>query len=324
MQKIRTAAVAAFVAASVAGPVAAQTTTFPVKPIRLLVGSPPGAPSDIISRVIAERLGERYKVAVTVENKPGAGNSLASREVGNAAPDGHTLIINPDTVFTINPHVYKNLGFDASKELVPVSIVGSFSQMLVCNSSHGFKTVDDLLAKAKTTRLMYGSGGAGVPGHLAFALLLDATKVSMDHVPYKGPSPAMTAVLSGEVACGFLATPSVLPHVKSGRVNALAVSSAQPSPLAPDVPPLTKALHRNDVDATFKLVLMAPKATPAPVLADIERAVKEVLAPADVRAKLAANDVVTVASTAAEAKRALQADSERWGGVVKRIDLKVE
>mgnify|MGYP003374427141 CR=1 FL=1 len=303
---------------------AAAPLLFPVKPVRLLVGSPPGGPSDISSRLLAERLGDKFKHTVTVENKPGAANGLASKEVANAPPDGHTLVNNPDTVVTVNAYVYKNMGYDPRTDLVPVTIIATFSQMLVCNAGLGIKTVDELLARAKKENLQYASGGAGSPGHLAFTLLLDATKTKMDHVPYKGPVPGTQAVLAGEVACGFLATPGVLPHVKAGKLTALAVSSAEPSPLAPEVPPLTKVLGRSDVDATFKLVLMAPKGTPAPVVAAVQAAVHEVLLQPDVRARFAKIDLVAVGSTSAEAQRVLQADGERWSGVIKRIDLKLE
>ncbi len=319
---------AALACATAALPAAAQSQQapllFPVKPVRLLVGSPPGGPSDISSRLIAERLSDKFKQTVTVENKPGAANSLASREAANAPPDGHTLVNNPDTVATVNPYIYKNTGFDGRTDLVPVTIIATFSQTLVCNAALGLKTADDLLARARKEKLQYASGGAGSPGHLAFAMVLDATKTQMDHVPYKGPVPATQAVLAGEVACGFLATPGVLPHVKAGKLTALAVSSAEPSPLAPDVPPLTKVLKRDDVDATFKLVLQAPKGTPPDVVAAVQRAVRDVLQQPEVRNRLAANDLVAVGSTAAEAQRVLQADGERWSGVIKRIGLKLE
>lgn len=319
--------VAAALACAVAAlPAAAQQAPllFPVKPVRLLVGSPPGGPSDISSRLIAERLTDRFKQTVTVENKPGAANSLASREAANAPPDGHTLVNNPDTVVTVNPYVYKNTGFDGRTDLVPVTVIATFSQMLVCNASLGLKSVDDLLARARKEKLLYASGGAGSPGHLAFTMVLDATKVQMDHVPYKGPAPATQAVLAGEVACGFLATPGVLPHVKAGKLTALAVSSAEPSPLAPEVPPLTQVLGRSDVDATFKLVLMAPKGTPANVVAAVQSAVRDVLQQPDVRERFARSDLVAVGSTAAEAQKVLQADGERWSGVIKRIGLRLE
>lgn len=314
-------------AAALALPAAAQQSAallFPVKPVRLLVGSPPGGPSDTSSRIIGERLHEKFRQPVTVENKPGAANGLASKEVANAPADGHTLVNNPDTVVTLNPYVYRNMGYDPRTDLVPVTIIATFSQMLVCNAGLGIKSVDELLARARKEHLQFASGGAGSPGHLAFTLLLDATKTKMDHVPYKGPTPGTQAVLAGEVACGFLATPGVLPHVKAGKLTALAVSSAEPSPLAPEVPPLIKVLGRSDVEATFKLVLMAPKGTPAAVVAAVQAAVGDVLAQPEVRARLAKVDLVAVGSTPAEAQRVLQADGERWSRVVERIGLKLE
>jgi tripartite-type tricarboxylate transporter receptor subunit TctC len=155
-------------------------------------------------------------------------------------------------------------------------------------------------------------------------MFLQTAGVTMQHVAYKGPAPATLAVLSGEVDCGFLATPTVLPHVKAGKLNALAVSSAVPSPLAPDVPTLAKALGKPDLDISFKLVLQAPKGTPAPVLAQLERAAMDIMKNPEVRAKLQASDLVAVGSTSKEAEAVLKAETARWEPVVKRLDIKAE
>jgi tripartite-type tricarboxylate transporter receptor subunit TctC len=146
----------------------------------------------------------------------------------------------------------------------------------------------------------------------------------MQHVPYKGPSPATLAVLAGEADCGFLATPTVMPHVKAGKLVALAVSSAAPSPLAPEVPTLAKALGKPDLDISFKLVLQAPKTTPAPVLAELERAAMEIMKKPEVRAKLQASDLVAVGSTMKEAEAVMKAETARWAPVVGRLGIRAE
>ena len=297
---------------------------WPTKAIRILVGSPPGGPSDIVTRVFGEQLGQRLKQPVVVENRPGVGNSLAAGAVAKGEPDGYTLVISPDTVVTVNPLVYTKLNFDARSELANVSILAAFTQMLVCNAGKGVHTVPELIARAKSTRMTYASGGPGVPGHLAAEMFLQTAGVTMQHVAYKGPAPATLAVLSGEVDCGFLATPTVLPHVKAGKLNALAVSSAAPSPLAPEVPTLAKALNKPDLDISFKLVLQAPKATPAPVLAELERAAMDIMKKPDVRAKLQLSDLVSVGSTSREAEAVMKADTARWEPVVKRLEIKAE
>jgi tripartite-type tricarboxylate transporter receptor subunit TctC len=301
---------------------AGAQASWPTKPIRLLVGSPPGGPSDITTRLFGEQLSQRLKQPVVVENRPGAGNSLAAGVVAKGDPDGYTLVVSPDTVITVNPLVYKRLNFDARTELVNVSILAAFTQMLVCNPGKGVRTVADLVARARTTPMNYASGGPGVPGHLAAEMMLQTAGVKMQHVPYKGPAPATLAVLSGEADCGFLATPTVLPHVKAGKLVALAVSSAQPSPLAPEVPSLGKALNRPDLDISFKLVLQAPKGTPAPVLAELESAAMDIMKRPEVRTRLQASDLLVIGSSSKEAEAVMKAETARWEPVVKRLEIK--
>lgn len=311
-------------AAALLSPALATAQAWPAKPIRILVGSPPGGPSDIVTRTFAEQLGQRVKQPVVAENRPGVGNSLAAGVVAKAEPDGYTLVLSPDTVVTVNPLVYTRLNFDARTDLANVSVLAAFTQMLVCNPGTGARTVPELLAKAKGTRMTYASGGPGVPGHLAAEMMLQTAGVKMEHIPYKGPAPATLAVLSGEADCGFLATPTVLPHVKAGKLNALAVSSAQPSPLAPDVPSLAQAMNRPDLDISFKLVLQAPRATPAPVLAELERAAMEIMKKPEVRAKLQASDLVAIGSSMKDAEAAMKAEGARWEPVVKRLEIRAE
>ncbi|NML47100.1 receptor [Ramlibacter sp. G-1-2-2] len=303
---------------------AAQAQAWPAGPVRLLVGSPPGAPSDITARLFADQLGKLVKHPVVVENRPGAGNSLAAMAAANAQADGSTLVLSPDTVLTVNPHVYKSGNFDPRRDLANVTILASFSQMLVCHPSVGVKSVAELVAKAKAGRVTYASGGPGVPGHLATEMFLDAAHVRMDHIPYRGPAPATQAVLAGEVDCGFLATPTVLPQVKAGKLVALAVSSQTPSPLAPDVPTLATALRQPGLDVSFRLVLQAPKATPPAVLAEIEKRSREAMQSPELRAKLPGHDLTAVGSSSADARQVMDAEMVRWEPLVKRLGLKAD
>jgi tripartite-type tricarboxylate transporter receptor subunit TctC len=297
---------------------------YPSKPLRILVGSPPGGPSDIVTRLFGEHFTLRTKQPVVVENRPGAGNSIAAGIVAKAEPDGYTLALSPDTVITVNPLVYTKLNFDARTDLVNVSVLATFTQMLVCNTGKGIKTAAELVERAKSSRMTYASGGPGVPGHLAAEMFLQSTGAKMEHVPYRGPAPATLAVLAGEVDCGFLATPTVLPHVKAGKLAALAVSSREPSPLAPEVPTLAKALNKPDLDISFKLVLHATKGTPAAAIAELERAAMEILQKPEVRAKLQAADLVAVGSSHRDAEAMMKAEMARWEPLVKRLDIKSE
>lgn len=302
----------------------AQASTWPTKTVRVMVGSPPGGPSDIVSRLFAERLQQRTGQSVVVENRPGASNNLAAQVVAQSDPDGHTLVLSPDTVITVNPLVYRKLAFDAKKDLANVSVLATFTQLLVCHPRVGVKSVAELVALAKTRSMNYASGGAGVPGHLAAEMFLQTAGIRMQHVPYKGPAPATMGVLSGEVDCGFLATPTVLPHAKAGKLVPLAVSSGEPSALAPDVPTLPKALNREDADITFKLVLQARRGTPAATIARIEKHAAEIMRDPEVRAKLQASDLRAVGGTSAAAEQAMVADSARWEPVVKSLGLTLD
>ncbi|KQT09775.1 receptor [Ramlibacter sp. Leaf400] len=305
-------------------PAAAQSPAWPTKAVKLLVGSPPGGPSDITARLFAEQLNKRGGQPVVVENRPGAGNNLAASAAAKAEPDGHTLVLSPDTVLTVNPLVYRTQNFDARNELVSVSVISSFTQMLVCNPAVGAKTLEELVSKARTSRMTYASGGPGVPGHLAAEMFLQAAGAKMEHVPYRGPAPATLAVLSNEVNCGFLATPTVIQHVKTDKLRALAVSSATPSPLAPDVPTLAKALNQPRLDASFRLVLQTASGTPPAVVAQIERAAMEIMKDPQVRTKLLASDLVAQGTSAAEAQQVMKAEMARWEPLVKRLDLKAD
>ena len=318
---IRAAALAlAAVLASLASPAAAQS--WPSKPIRIVTPFPPGGPSDIIARAMAEKLVPALGQPVVVENKPGAGGNIGTAEVARASADGHTWLLGTDTVLTVNPTLYKKTGFRAA-DLLPVSTVTVFSQMLVCHPSTNVRTLGELVARAKARPLTYASGGHGVPGHLAMEMLLAAAGIDMTHVPYKGPAPAMQDVMAGEVPCGFLAGPTVLPQVRAGKLVALAVSGARRSPLAPEVPTVAEAGYPG-YDATFALVLYLPRGTPEPVLAAVHRAMGDALRQPDVGARARATDQEVAVVSPAEAAGRLAADTRKWGEVMKRIDLQID
>ena len=303
--------------AAVLAPAAAQT--WPDKPIRVILPFPPGGPSDIVMRLAAEKMQLALKQPIVIENKPGAGGNLGTAEVARAAPDGHTWLWITDTVMTVNPHVYKNLGFKP-EALMPVTVGTSFNQTLVCNPAVGVKTLAELVAKAKSSKLSYASGGAGVPGHLAMELLQSMAGFDMTHVPYKGPAPAMQDVVGGQVACGFLAGPTVLPQVRAGKLVALAVSGSRRSPALPEVPTVAEAGYPAYV-ADFTLVMMAPRGTPEPIVARMRQVMADALKAPDVTEKLRAGDQLVVANTPAEAATMLAADNRKWGEVVRRIQL---
>ena len=301
----------------------AQTAgVWPERPIRLVLPFPPGGPSDIAARLAADKMQPTLKQSIVVENKPGAGGNVGSAEVARAAADGYTWLFGPDSLVTVNPHVYKQMPFKVD-DLVPVTVATRFSQTLVCNPALGVKSVAELIAKAKASPLSYASGGIGVPGHLSMELLQSMAGFQMNHVPYKGPAPAMQDVLGNQVSCGLLAGPTVLPHVKAGKLVALGVSGSSRSPTLPDVPTLAEA-GVSGYQADFTLVLFAPRSVPEPIVARFRQAFVDALRSPDVAEKLRAGDQIVVGNSPQEAAAMVSADSQKWGALARRIHLAVD
>jgi tripartite-type tricarboxylate transporter receptor subunit TctC len=304
-------------------PLGAMAQSWPSKPVRMLITFPPGGPSEILTRLVNERLQAALGQPFIVENRAGAGGNVGADVVAKSTPDGHLFGVTTDTLFTVNPHVYGQMPFDPWKDIFPVTLLGSFSQTMVCNPSVAANTLGELIALSKRERISYASGGPGVPGHLAAELLLSMSGTAMLHVPYKGPAAATADVMGGQVNCGFLATPTVMPHIKSGRLKGMAVSTTTRSPLAPDIPTAAEAGVAG-FDAPFYLVLFAPKDTPARIVGAMNREVVKALSAPEVRQRAAGLDLVTLGGSPEEATRTLRAVAAKWAPVVKRIGLKLD
>lgn len=313
---------AAGLALTVATVLANAQGNWPDKPVRIIVPLPPGGPSDIVLRSALEKMQPVLKQPLLIDNKPGAAGNLGAAEAARAAPDGTTWLWTTDTLVTVNPHVYAKLGFKP-EDLLPVMRASAFSQTLVCNPALGVTTVTELVKKAKEKPLSYASGGAGSPGHLSTELFKSTAGIEMTHVPYKGPAPAMQDVIGGQVDCGFLAGPTVLPMVRAGRLVALAVSGAKRSPLLPEVPTVAESGYAG-FDASFSLVLFAPQGTPKPVVEAMHAALAAALKQPDLVAKLRQSDQEVVAASPADTATRLAADSKTWGSVAKRIGLQAD
>ena len=223
---------------------------------------------------------------------------------------------------TVNPHVYEKLSFKPA-DLQPVMRASAFSQTLVCHPGLGVKTLGDLVRRAREKNLTYASGGAGSPGHLTTELFSTAANIQMTHVPYKGPAPAMQDVMGGQVDCGFLAGPTVLPHIRAGKLTALAISGQKRSPLLPEVPTVAESGYPG-FDATFSLVLLAPKGTPAPVISAMHAAMSSALRTPELVERLRQSEQEVVAESVEATTLRLQADSRKWGEVARRIHLRLE
>jgi len=294
-------------------------SAWPSKPIRIVVPHPPGGPSDIVLRAASDGMQTLLRQPIVIENKAGAGGNIGAAEVARAAPDGYTWMFGTDTIVTVNPHVYKSLGFRV-EDLRPVMITTQFSQTLVCNPALGVKTVAELIARARSDKLSYASGGAGVPGHLSMELLFHMAGFSMAHVPYKGPAPATLDVVANQVPCGLLAGPTVLPHIRAGRLVPLAVSGKSRSPTLPEVPTMSEA-GVPGYAADFALFLQAPRATPDDIVTRMREALLQSLNMPEVKTRLVASDQVLVGSSPEQAAAVAASDSRKWGEVARRIKL---
>ena len=313
---------AATAALCLLAPPAAQAQAWPAKPVKLVNNFPPGGPSDTIARSIADVLQNQFKQPFVVENKAGASGNIGADAVAKAAADGYTILFGIDSTFTVNPHIYKGMPFKPS-DLRPVMVMASSGLLVGVHPSTGLKTMKDLVAAGKDKPVTFSSAGSGSPGHLAAEMFTEATGMKITHVPYKGNTPAVTAVLSGEVNGGVLATPGMLPHVKAGKIMPLAVTSRKRSTLAPDIPTVAEAGLPQLEQEVFYLA-MVPAATPEPVLQAIQKAMGEALARADVRARLEGLDLHYEGLVGAAASKRLADLSDRYGKVIRSTGMKVE
>ncbi len=298
---------------------AQPAANWPQRPIRIVIPHPPGGPSDLIARSVLERLNASLRQPLILDNRAGAGGNIGAQEAARSAPDGYTWMLGTDTIVTVNPHVYRNMPFKP-EDFKPVAILSQFGQTLVCHPSVGVRTLQELIAKAKAQSMAYASGGPGVPGHLSMELLQYMANFDMSHVPYKGPAPATQDVLSGQVPCGLLAGPTVLPHVRAGKLVPLAVSGTTRSPTLPDVPTVAEAGVKG-YDAMFTLVLWAPRGVPDDIVAKFRQAWAEALLTPEVVERLKQTDQTPVVSTSELAAAQLARDSVKWGAVARRIHL---
>jgi tripartite-type tricarboxylate transporter receptor subunit TctC len=300
----------------------AQAPAWPTKPVRIINNFPPGGPSDILARSVADVLQNQFKQPFIVENKAGASGNIGADAVAKAAADGSTILFGIDSTFTVNPHIYKGLPFKPA-DLRPVIVMASSGLLVGVHPATGFKTLQDLVAAGKAKPVTFSSAGSGSPGHLAAEVFTEAAGLKITHVPYKGNTPAVTAVLSGEVNAGVLATPGMLPHVRAGKITALAVTSRKRSSLAPDVPTVAEA-GLPQLEQEVYYIAMVPAATPEPVVQAIQKAIGDALARADVRTRLEGLDLHYEGLTGAAAGKRLADLSERYGKVIRATGMKVE
>jgi tripartite-type tricarboxylate transporter receptor subunit TctC len=320
----------ALLAASLLGgapSVQAQNTerVWPSKPVRFINCFPPGGPNDLMARAVASVLQKDFGQPFVVEYMPGAGGNIGAAAVARADPDGHVWLWGIDTTFTVNPHIYPKLPFKLGTQpgdLKPLVIVGSSGLLIGVNSDRGIKSINEFLEVGKTKGLSLSNGGAGSPGHLAAEVLAE-TGFKVTHVPYKGNTAAVTAVLSGEVDGGILATPGMLPHIASGRVNALAVTSKQRSSLAPEIPTVNE-LGFKDLELQVYYLVAIPAAVPDPVFSFMQKTVQKILRSPSFKEVLGKLDIKLENTSTEIANVGLFLQSMRYAKVVKATKMKVE
>ena len=300
----------------------AQNTTWPTKPVRFVNSWPAGGPSDILARAVGDVLQKQLGQPFIVDNKPGAAGNVGADMVAKATPDGHTLAWGIDTTHTVNPHIYKSLPFKDS-DLKPLVVVSSSGLLLGVHPSTGIKTARDFLQAARERSLNFSSGGNGSPGHLWVNMANIGTATRLVHVPYRGNTPAVMAVLSGEVDGGTLATPGMLPHVKAGKINALAVTSRQRSRLAPEVPTVGE-LGLKDLESEVVYVVMAHASTPEPLMQTMAKAITDALSRPELQNRISELDMRYEGLTGAAAASRLKKLSDQYGRVIRATGMKVD
>jgi tripartite-type tricarboxylate transporter receptor subunit TctC len=307
-------------------PVIGDAQPYPVRPVRVVVPYAAGGLPDTMARLVAQRLTENLGQQFIVDNRPGAGGIGACEVVAKSAPDGHTLLIADTPQTAVNLALYPKLPYSTLRDFAPVSIIGTSTQFLAAHASLPASTLGDLiaLARAKPGELRFGSSGIGSLQHLGLEALKSGLKLDIVHVPYKGTAQAVPAMLSGEVSLVFSAFPSILQHVKAGRVKMLAVNTLKRSPYAPDVPTVAEVTGLRDFDYPPLIGVLAPAGTPRAVVSRLAAGIGAAVAHPDVSQRFNALGIDAVGSTPEAYTAQIRTDIERYARVVKASGVKVE
>jgi tripartite-type tricarboxylate transporter receptor subunit TctC len=313
----------AIVASGWAAPATAQQP-YPSKPIRMISPFAPGGGNDILCRTIAQKLTESVKQQIIVENRPGANGIIGTEAAARSAPDGYTIVLIPSG-HAVNASLHRKLPYDSIKDFTPITLVGSSPLILAVHPSVPARNVKELaaLAKARPEQLTYGSAGIGSSGHLGGALFETLTGTKMVHVPYRGMGIAVSDLMGGQVSLVFGTSLSVMPHVRSGRLRALATTGAQRSPALPDLPTVAEA-GVPGYEASLWYGFVGPARMPPQIVRRLNAEIVAVLKLTDVRERLASQGVEARPSTPEAFGRLLVSDLERWAKVVKRAGIRAE
>ncbi|MGO4330860.1 Bug family tripartite tricarboxylate transporter substrate binding protein [Cupriavidus sp. 2TAF22] len=324
MQRTRHVLAGIAAAISLFAGTAAQAEGYPAKPIQMIVPQAPGGTNDIVARLVAADLSQRLGQQVVVENRPGAGGNIGTQAAARSAPDGYTLLMTISSTQAINPSLYRQVPFDPVRDFEPISPVASVPNVLVANPAFPARTLPELIsmAKAKPDFYRYASAGNGTLNHLLGEMLNSMAGIKLEHVPYKGVAPALNDVLGNQVPLAFASLPSVLAHIKAGKVRALGVSSARRSPFAPDIPAIGETVPGYSGD--LWVGLFAVKGTPREVTQKLAQTMQAALADKTLRDKLAAQGAEVLSGTPQQFAAMLKADLDKWAVIVKKSGAQVD
>ncbi|HSN41647.1 MAG TPA: tripartite tricarboxylate transporter substrate binding protein [Burkholderiales bacterium] len=302
----------------------AQSPGYPGRPVRIVVPQSAGGSTDLTARLVAQKLSEALGQTVVVDNRPGAGSIIGTDVVAKAAPDGYTLLVVASSI-TINPSLHKNLPFDPVRDLAPVTQLSAFPNMLTVHPSFPVKTVRDLiaLAKARPGEINYGSSGTGTGTHLSAELFKYMTGVKMVHVPYKGGGPAVIALISGQVQLNFATIPSVLPHVRSGKLRAVAVTTIKRSPAAPQVPTIAESGVPGYDHGPWNGML-APAKTPQAIIAKLNAEVAKIVHLPETAGVLIHDGAEPVGNKPGEFAAIIKTETAKWAKVIKAAGIRAD
>ena len=290
---------------------------YPSKPAKVIVPYPPGGPTDIVARVVSQKLSDQMGQQFIVENRPGAGGNIGAEAVAKGPADGYTLLV-ATTAHAINPSLFKSLGYNLMKDFAPVSQLTSGPLVIVAHPSLPAKNVQDLIAlgKAKPGTLNYASSGNGQSTHLSAELFATMSGIKMNHIPYKGSAPALTDVMGGQASLMFDTMLSAMPHVKNGKLKAIAVTSAARSPAAPDVPTVAES-GLPGYEAIAWNGLLVPAGTPTDVVAKLNAELKKALDAPEVKDRFSAQGFGAAWNTREAFAKFIQSELDKWAKVVK-------
>ncbi len=303
----------------------ATAADYPTKPITLMIGFAPGGPSDVMARILTRKMEEILKQPFVIENRAGAGGSIAGAAVARAAPDGYTVLLATGSLLAINVSLYKNLGYDPEKDFEPISLIGTQTNVLYLHPSVPAKSFGELIAhvKANPGKLSFGSGGNGTPAHLAGELLKIEAKIDITHVPFRGTGPTLQSVIGGHVPMAFNPPSPLLPHIQSGAIRPVAITTLKRTAVLPEIPTIAESGFPG-FEATTWHAFVAPAGTPKDVIAALHSAISATVNDPAVRKALTDLGIDVVGGTPEELRAYLKSEIPKWAEVVKASGAKVD